>query len=90
MRLTDDVEGISIYRKNATDGYIIVSSQGISEFLVFDRRRLVPLGSFQAQFGNDPITNTDGIHVQSGSFGKGFESGLIVFHDDENRDETGW
>ncbi len=82
--LTDDVEGISIYKQDFLRGTIIVSSQGIDEYILFDRFSLAYKGSFKVSFGLDPITHTDGLAVSSSIRTEEYPAGLLVVHDDEN------
>ena len=44
--LTADVEGLTIYQSGNGTGYLLVSSQGSDEFLVYDRKTLEHIGNF--------------------------------------------
>lgn len=88
-RATNDIEGITLYKTTKKDkGAIIVSVQGLNEFAVLDRISNEYLGSFEVAFGNDPITETDGLTITSASMGK-FSQGLMVLHDHHNTDDAG-
>lgn len=88
-RVTDDIEGLDILRvKDRT--LLLFSSQGISEFTLYDLKDKRWLGNFQITFdSSDPITFTDGLAVMSGNFGPRYPEGLLVVHDDENTEADG-
>jgi 3-phytase len=76
----DDHEGIAIYERDASTGYLLVSDQGGSRLQVFTR---------EGQGGNPhahqllavvPVSaaDTDGIEVTSRSLGAAFPRGLLV------------
>jgi 3-phytase len=74
----DDAEGVTIYFARGGGGYIIVSSQGNSSFLVFKRR---PPHSFVKAFRISGVRETDGVDVTNVNLGSAFPSGLFVCHD---------
>jgi 3-phytase len=74
----DDAEGVAIYYGRNGGGYIIVSSQGNSSFLVYKRR---PPHSFVKAFRIAGVKETDGIDVTNVDLGSAFPSGLFVCHD---------
>ena len=85
--LDADVEGLAIYYGPDGSGYLIASSQGSSEFVVYDRIgdnahvtsfQIVDAGSI------DGASNTDGIEVMSAPLGREFPSGLFVAQDGDN------
>ena len=85
-----DVEGLTLVTaKNGTSGYIIVSSQGISAYLVYER---APPHKYVTTFtiadneekGIDHVTNTDGLAAVANRLNADFPYGLIVTHDDAN------
>lgn len=85
-RLTPDVEGIAIYRGKDGAGYVIVSAQGASEFLVYRREgknQYVGKFSIGATPTIDGVQHTDGIEVTSASLGALFPFGAFVAQDDE-------
>ena len=86
-RLTDDIEGLTIYYGPGDSGYLIASSQGSDTFVVYQRGGSNEyVSSFRIVAGNgiDEVTGTDGIDVVSVPLGPSFPSGLFVVQDDEN------
>lgn len=85
-RLSADVEGITLIPgKTSDEGFVLVSSQGISAYLVY--RRAAPheyvmtftIGS--SKDGSvDHVSNTDGIVAIGTSLNKDFPNGLFVTH----------
>ncbi|MDX2162635.1 MAG: phytase [bacterium] len=87
--LTADVEGIAIYYGENGAGYILVSSQGSSEFAVYDRQGdNAYLGSFVVIEGGtaDAVSGTDGIDVLNAPLGDQFPNGVFIAQDDLNID----
>jgi myo-inositol-hexaphosphate 3-phosphohydrolase len=82
-----DPEGITIYKKNSTEGYVILSSQGNSTFNIYNR--IFPynfINSFTVE-GNeyiDSTSDTDGLDVVNINLGEDFPSGLLVIQDGNN------
>jgi 3-phytase len=85
-----DVEGITLVpAKNGPGGYIIVSSQGISAYKVYER---APPHKYVETFtiidnekrGIDHVSNTDGCAAVGNALNKDFPHGLFVTHDDAN------
>ncbi|KAF3034514.1 hypothetical protein E8E12_005713 [Didymella heteroderae] len=85
-----DVEGLTLVTaKNGTGGYIMVSSQGISAYLVYERE---PPHKYVTTFtivdseekGIDHVTNTDGLTAVPNKLNADFPYGLVVTHDDAN------
>lgn len=82
--LTADTEGIALYRGAAGTGFLIVSSQGSSDFKVYDRR---PPHRFLATLRPEPTDrfpaprDTDGLVAESAPLGKTFPKGLLVVQD---------
>ena len=85
-----DVEGITLVpAKSGPEGYIIVSSQGISAYKVYERQ---PPHKYITTFtvvnnekkGIDHVSNTDGIAAVGNALNKDFPHGLFVTHDDAN------
>jgi 3-phytase len=90
--LKKDVEGMSLYYKTGSTGYLIVSSQGNSTFAVYTREGGNDfLGSFTiaAQGPIDEVTETDGLDVTNFPLGPGFPSGVLVAHDHDNDGGSG-
>ncbi|CAO2647208.1 Nn.00g081300.m01.CDS01 [Neocucurbitaria sp. VM-36] len=85
-----DVEGLTLVpAKSGPDGYLMVSSQGISAYLVYER---APPHQFVTTFtvvnnkkkGIDHVSNTDGIAAVGNALNKDFPRGVFVTHDDAN------
>ena len=80
---TDDVEGLSIYKRDSRD-FLTVSSQGISKILFIDINSPDLVSSHSFYFNEtDPITNTDGVLTVSEK-SELYPEGFMVVHDDEN------
>jgi hypothetical protein len=85
--LVADVEGLSIYYGPGAEGYLLASSQGSSEYVVY--RRAPPnayLGRFRivAGGGIGATEGTDGIDVTHAPLGPLFPQGVFVAQDGEN------
>jgi 3-phytase len=86
-RLTADLEGLTLFYGPYGTGYLIASSQGSDEFMIYRREgQNEYLGTFRIVAGNgiDTVTHTDGIDVSSASFNDQFDKGVFVAQDDEN------
>ena len=85
-----DPEGVALYKTSATEGYVVLSSQGDNKYNLYDRN--VPyafITSFQISDqdgGIDGTSDTDGISVSSFNFGGEFSKGLMVVQDGYNYD----
>jgi myo-inositol-hexaphosphate 3-phosphohydrolase len=88
--LEDDVEGVTIYYGSGGAGYLIVSSQGSSDYAVYRRDGN---NDFLSKFeivdsaGIDSTSGTDGIDVISTPLGSAFPTGVFVAHDSDNEPE---
>jgi 3-phytase len=90
--ITPDAEGLTIYRQDDGEGYLLASSQGDNTFVAYDREgsnkylghfRVAPAGTI------DGSEECDGAMVTSARVGD-FKNGLLVVHDGFNApDETG-
>jgi 3-phytase len=80
-----DLEGLAIYRTGTRTGYLIASSQGSNEFVIFDRQEPHnPLGIFRVGPGAvDGVENTDGLEVTCVGLGPDYPGGLFVAQDGE-------
>jgi 3-phytase len=86
--LAADVEGVSIWRGAAGEGWVVVSAQGEDRYVVYDRKAPYTVrGSFSIvaneALGIDGVTHTDGLDVFSGAL-PGFPRGLLMVQDDAN------
>ena len=85
--LAADVEGLTLYYTREGGGYLIASSQGSDEFVIYrrdgDNKYLF---TFEVVAGNgiDRVTNTDGIDVTNFNLGPAFPWGLFVVQDGSN------
>jgi 3-phytase len=87
--LTADVEGVAIYYAGDGTGYLIVSSQGSSEFVVYAREGdNAYIGTFSIVDGDfgDEVSNTDGVDVTNFALGDAYPQGLFVAQDGANSD----
>ncbi len=85
--LTDDVEGLTLYYASQGQGYLLASSQGSSEYAVYERaENNAYLGKFIVSESDtiDGTSGTDGIDVTNASLGTQFPSGVFVAQDDSN------
>jgi 3-phytase len=84
-----EVEGLAIYPTAEQSGFLIVSSQGSSRFVLFDRERPRHyVATFRVAPGHtiDGCEQTDGIAVTASPLGPVFTHGLFVAHDHANRE----
>lgn len=89
-KLAADVEGLTLVpAADSSAGYLFVSSQGISSYLVYER---APPHNYVMTFtivdneetGVDHVSNTDGISAVGNKLNDDFPTGLFVTHDDAN------
>jgi len=79
--LTADVEGITLYYAANGEGYLLVSSQGSSNFKVYERKEP---HAFVKTFVVDGVSNADGIEVTNLNLGPAFPQGIFLTHDGTN------
>lgn len=85
--LTADVEGLAIYHAGDGSGYLLASSQGSSEFVIYERRGSNDhVMTFQVGAGDgiDPVSGTDGIDVTNVDLGPLFPTGAFAAQDNAN------
>ncbi|TIX49870.1 phytase [Alteraurantiacibacter aquimixticola] len=83
--LVADVEGLAIARDGADGGYLIASSQGDNAYAVFQLPSMAPLGRFRVAEGAFGSTEeTDGIELDTRSFGPDYPEGLFIAQDGQN------
>lgn len=90
-RLAADIEGMAIAYEADGSGYLFVSSQGDSTLAVYERsgsNSFVKKIKIGANGGIDEVSGTDGIDVTNLDAGPGFEHGLLVVHDEDNKGGT--
>lgn len=86
-RLTADVEGLTIYHAAYGEGYLIASSQGSDEYVIYDRQPPHDyIGTFKIERHKtiDGTQSTDGIDVIATPLGDVFPNGLFVAQDGSN------
>jgi len=83
-----EVEGLTIFYTNETEGYIIASNQGNDTFTVYNRVSNEYLGRFSVgtnkELKIDAVSFTDGIDVINMPLGEAFPYGVFVTQDHEN------
>ena len=87
--LTEEVEGLAIYYASDGTGYLIASSQGSDEFVVYQREgknRYVMTFAIGKGGGIDRVSETDGIDVTNFNLGPSFPQGMFVAQDGKNDD----
>ncbi|KAF8453198.1 hypothetical protein BDZ91DRAFT_802402 [Kalaharituber pfeilii] len=83
-----DIEGIAlVHGPTRATGYLIVSAQGTSTYLVYDRAYPHTYRfafSIPESRGVDEVTNTDGVAAVGAALGEEWPLGVVVVHDDVN------
>lgn len=90
-RLAADIEGLAIAYGADGSGHLFVSSQGDSTLAIYERsgnNAFVKKVRIGANGEVDEVSGTDGIDVTSLNAGPGFEQGLLVVHDEDNKGGT--
>ena len=84
--LVADIEGVGIAKRADGSGQIIVSSQGDSRFVVYDRNTNAFVKKFNDTSNGDidSVDATDGVEVSTENMGPGFEQGIFIAHDEFN------
>ncbi|GGA23935.1 phytase [Okeania sp. KiyG1] len=86
-----DVEGLTIYYADNSNGYLLASSQGDNTFAVYDRQgNNEYIGNFFiGDFANiDGAEESDGADVINVPLGNNFPNGLLVVQDGANEPEV--
>jgi 3-phytase len=84
---SDDVEGLTLYRRDDGSGYLVASNQGRNNFVIYQREgNNGYVGTFKIAEGNgiDEVTHADGIAASSRPLGSLFSDGMFVTQDHEN------
>jgi len=85
--LRADLEGLTIYQEPDGQGFLIASSQGNSQYLLFDRQENNYIGRFKIDTGSiDSVTGTDGIFASSRYLGNLYPEGVLIVQDHTNVD----
>jgi 3-phytase len=76
----DDHEGIAIYERDASTGYIVVSDQGANRIQVFVREGTAANPHEHTRLAVIPVraSETDGLEVTSRAVGDTYPSGMLV------------
>jgi 3-phytase len=80
-----DAEGVTVFAQTGGRGFIIVSSQGISRFFVWQRQ---PPHAFVGSFSIAGTEDTDGIDATAVPLGPEFPEGGFVAHNGSDRPYT--
>ncbi len=87
--LSVDIEGLTLWRGAEGQGWLIASSQGRSQFVVYERtppnawRGVFRIAESPTDPALDAVTETDGLDAMSAPL-PGFPRGLLVVQDDGN------
>ncbi len=85
--LTAEVEGLALYYGKNGIGYLIASSQGSDDFVIYRREGDNDyLMTFEIAAGNgiDGVSHTDGIDVVNFNLGPAFPEGVFIAQDHKN------
>jgi 3-phytase len=84
--LVMDLEGVSLAKGPGTAGYLVLSLQGDSRFVTYDRETNAFLKEFTvgSNGGIDAVSQTDGLDLCTSDLGPGFPRGALVVHDGSN------
>ncbi|WP_077487838.1 phytase [Sinomonas mesophila] len=85
-RIVENVKNSAIYYGRQGTGYLIVSSQGGSNFVIYNRGDNAFVGSFKIVDGGgvDGVNGQDGIDVTNFPLGPSFPAGLFTSQDHNN------
>ena len=88
LGLVADVEGLSLWVGEGTDGYLVASAQAADRFVVYDRAAPHAVrGIFTVTASEDgsvdAVSHTDGLHVSSSAL-PGYPRGIVIVQDDAN------
>lgn len=81
-----DLEGLSLAKGEGNSGYLVLSIQSESRFVMYDRQTNAYLGGFVIGSNGDidAVSQTDGLDISTANLGPGFEKGALVVHDGSN------
>lgn len=95
LRLQDDIEGLTMFKRPDGTGYLLASSQGSNQYAAYLRNHEqnkpnqhvsnFQIGQTEAF---DAVQSTDGIDAVFGNFGSQFPKGLFIAHDGEGVSPT--
>jgi 3-phytase len=73
-----DLEGLALYARDDGSGFLVLSSQGNSTFLLYDRQGS---NAYRATFRAPEARGTDGLDVTAAAV-PGYPLGFALLHDD--------
>jgi myo-inositol-hexaphosphate 3-phosphohydrolase len=89
VALFADAEGLALAPSGADGGYLVASSQGDNAYTIYSLPDVKFAGRFGIGEGKiDAVSETDGIELALGNFGRKFKGGLFVAQDGDNAPET--
>ncbi len=84
-QLSADIEGLALYKSANGTGYLIASSQGSNDFVVYDRQSGAYVTRFKIGAGSvDGVSGTDGIEAVNVNLGSNLPAGAFIAQDDRN------
>ncbi len=85
-RIADNIKNTAIFYGRQGTGYLIVSSQGGSNFVIYNRGDNAFVGSFKITDGGgvDGVNGQDGIDVTNFPLGPSYPAGLFTSQDHNN------
>jgi 3-phytase len=87
--LVADAEGLALAPEGTDGGYLVVSSQGDSSYVLYRLPDVRYVGRFKLSPGAvDGTSETDGIELALGDFGPNYPGGLFVAQDGDNAPAT--
>jgi len=87
--LVADVEGLAIAPQGEEGGYLVASSQGDNAYVLFRLPGMEPVGRVRVAAGEFGSTEeTDGIELDTRSFGPNYPGGLFIAQDGHNQPEA--
>ncbi|MEG8041369.1 phytase [Sphingomonas sp. LR59] len=87
--LVADAEGLALAPSGRTGGYLVVSSQGDNAYTLYRLPGVTYVGRFRIGGGGiDGTSDTDGIDLMLGDFGRAYPRGLLVAQDGDNAPAT--
>lgn len=83
--LVADLEGLALAPEGKDGGYLVASSQGDNAYAVFRLPGMEPVGRFRIAAGTfGSSEETDGIELDTRSFGAAYPAGLFIAQDGQN------
>ncbi|WP_028964889.1 phytase [Sphingomonas phyllosphaerae] len=87
--LVADAEGLALAPRGRDGGFLVVSSQGDSKYTLYRLPDVTFAGYFRINGGTiDGTSDTDGVELALGDFGRDYPAGLFVAQDGDNAPDT--